>query len=297
MDYSSYSLNSQPNHKERQFLRLIKPILPFLRLSEVARLLFLSKKIVDASFEVSYILMYMIKNYYLDKADIDSETERFFKVLLTERLDQKIASSIVQLGETEAKMIMNAIYKVDEMNLVRFPANLDEKLNGWRITKNGGSGWQLKEKEPVNENKTLLASSYNMCSMEYIVKYKDFSQRFRDSFEKGQAMIKAGTEICRRGDCHARGGFQILFLNKRNKTLLKKECYKESNELSNWKFEKVELNFSVHEIKTVEYLDEATIKFTIYGRDEQFWNGHYGAHFTGMFIRGHYITEGFKEVL
>ena len=131
--------------------------------------------------------------------------------------------------------------------------------------------------------------------MEYIVQYRDFSQRFRDSFEKGQAVIRAGTEICRRGDCNARGGFRVSFQNIMDQTLIEKECIKESHELSIWKFEKVAFEFSIREIEKSEDLYKATIKFTIYGKDEQFWRGHYGAHFTGMFIRGHYLSETLED--
>ena len=138
MDYSAHSSNSQSYHK--QLLHLMKPILPFLRLSEVARLLFLSRRMVDAAFEVAYILMYMIKNYYLNKVDIDLDTEKFFKVVLTKRLQSKIDGSMGQLSETESSIIMKAMDKIDASNLVPFPENLEKMLNGWRITKNGGNG-------------------------------------------------------------------------------------------------------------------------------------------------------------
>ena len=101
-------------------------------------------------------------------------------------------------------MIMKAVYKVDKMNLVQFQINLAKKFKGWRITKDGRSGWQLKEKKPANENKTSLILSYDMCSMEYIVKYKDFSRRFRGSCEKVQAVIRADTEHYKRRDCNAK---------------------------------------------------------------------------------------------
>ena len=296
MDYSGFSLSSQSEHKEREFLQLIKPILPFLRLSEVAQILFLSRKMVDAAFEVTYTLMYMIKNYYLNREDVDSETEKFFKSLLTKRLHSKISSSAPNLRETDIRILMEAIYKIGEMNLVQFPQDMDGRLNGWEITRWGGDGFAIVERKFQDKNVKMLVTSYAISSLEYEVKYQDFPAYFRESFEKGEAVIRTGALICR-GDCSdITGALIVVFRNPQGKVLLRKDCRKRPGELSVWRWEELVLEFSIEEFKTLEDLNEVRIALMIYGKDERFWKGFYGAHFTGMFIRGHYLTKNFQDI-
>ena len=296
MDYSGFSLSNQSPHKERQFLQFIKYILPFLRLSEIVRILFLSRKMVDTSFEVSYILMYMTTNYYLNKVDLDLKTETFFKTLLTKRLRKKMASKIAQLGEAEAKIIMKAIYKIDEMNLVQFPQDMDKRLNGWEITRRGGDGFAIVERKFQDKDVKMLVTSYAMSSLEYSVKYQDFSAHFRESFEKGEAVIRTGALICR-GDCSdITGGLIVTFLTEKRQIVSRKEYQKKPGELSVWKWEELVLDFSIDEFKKLKDLNEARITLIIYGKDERFWKGFYGAHFTGMFIRGHYLAKNLNNI-
>jgi len=133
--------------------------------------------------------------------------------------------------------------------------------------------------------------------------FKQLSPDFLDDFRNGRTVLKAGCFISRRDDCGANGGCALQVFDSDNRLIFNIKQHKQSNEIPI----STKTNFAYKEIAFVIPfkdsfpqdidLNGCYMKLIIYGRDERWWNGHYGSRFTAMYIRGDYNENPLKKLL
>ncbi len=250
---------------ERLLLTNLKPVVPFLTLFDIAKVITLNKKTLAALAQVPYLVLYAIKHFYLNKAHLHPRIRRYFKYLLTKRvkLDFRNVSS------TEWEIFAVAVQRtMITRNLIR-DAYCNKQRDGWVITRNGGNGWHVENMFVPKMYTNCLVASFSMCELAYKAKFDEFSIKFLKDFAAGETLIRVGCFISRRADCAASGGCRINIYNQAKQVIFSKEHKRTSEQIpSSWdtgaEYEELFSEITVNDLPEDLKLEECFVELKIF---------------------------------
>lgn len=284
---SSSSSKSSCSLSERDLLQSITTVLPYLTLSDIAKLTSLNKEMLQLTTELPYILVYIIKNYYLNTENPHPSITKFFECVLTKR----IAINSTNFSRTEQQIAGLALERIHMAeNLILNPYMENRSFDGWRIVQNGGDGWNIEEGTPQKNYQYFLSTSHWRCEMGYRAEFLNFPVEFRQKFSREQAVIKAGCWISRKEGYEATGGCRVIMYDENGMAFFMKSCQKESNEISDGTFGEIQVQIAVNEIPNSNRLVNGYIELQIYRNDEKAWTGNSGTQFWGMYMKGDFVN-------
>lgn len=264
---------------------LIEFHLEFLTLKDICNLFLTNRSIYKM--QTSFPFLVSIGRRCVDpNLPENSSLRKYFKKMLLKSKGDASTRTVLQtkiLRELETKLVLsrNAI----------FNSSGKYDFDGWKITANGGNKWKIEDFFTHGQKKTCFVTSYATCTMNYIVPIEKFlTQQVTVEDLMQRAKFKAGCYIARRWDCRAHGEASFTVYDKEENQIFHERVFMSSEQLpggtgSFAPYMKIEICFKPDKdkAKSIKYL-----KLELSGQDDQFWAGHYGARFSGAYIRCYY---------
>jgi len=305
--------------KEGRLIEMFEHCFDYFKLEDLAKIVSLSKRFMEALSRSPRILVSMIKKFYLSQGHVHPRLRRYFQILLTKRPKinkshlSGIAKEIYLLAEYRIQMSKNLIrdvyctktkddiYEIRGRNCRKYFKN-EKPQDSIIERKHGGDGWRLKKEVIPEFKKRTLTTSFEMCEIIYKTFFTQFPPNFLEDFKNEKTVLKAGCFISRRQDCEANGGCELQIFDSNHHLVFDVKQHKRSDEIPiSWKSDFVyqEIGFIIpfKDLPQEINLNECYMKFIIYGKDERWWAGYYGSRFIAMYIRGDFTENPLNTLL
>jgi hypothetical protein len=148
----------------------------------------------------------------------------------------------------------------------------------WTITLQGGNGWQIQNGYTQKFRDSCFVTSYGLCAFEITKTFEEtFTKEEIEGIINGRYIMACGGFIGQNG-FGGEGSVTLSVFSKENQKIF--TCTKSKNQ-PRMEYDKLAMIYRFDEAKPLPH----RFVFDIRGKDTCYWAGHYGARFSGIFLR------------
>ncbi len=240
---------------------IIRALMDYLDVQDFSRLFLLNREFSKLRFDTYIMRTFAKKLIYT----VNNQNRRYTKLVIENSpYNDTFKSEILKLMEISKNRVKNP-YGVHE-------------FKEWTITQQGGNGWQIQNGFCQKFRKSCFVTSYAICSMEIRKTFEEiFNKDELQGILDGRYILACGGFMGQNG-FGGEGSLSITVYSKDDQKIFTRTKSKNQPRME---YDKLSMVYRFDDSKELPH----RFVFEVRGKDTCFWAGHYGARFSGLFIR------------